>query len=199
MKKVVLFTIFLSVLYLLGCGGGMSNNATPPVQTAGTTATIQTGDAVNDQILKFELTINSIVLTGVGSTANTGNLLAAPAEVEFVHQAGMLEPLTLAHTPPGTYIVATLMVADPEVVVVNGATPAKVPATLTSTTVNVTFANIAVGATPLFVNFDLDLANSITLNGNPVTSATVNPKFNVTSTTVPPDPNNEANDNGEIE
>src|SRR5258708_10883316 len=199
MKKVVLGTIFLSVLVFLSGCGGMTNPAVPPTQTTGTMAAIQTGDGVNDQVLKFELTISSIVLTGVSPTANTGNLLSGPAEVEFVHEAGTLELLTLAHIPPGTYSGATLMVSDPEVVVVNGTTPTKVPATLTSTTVNVTFANITVGTTPLFVNFDLDLANSITLNGNPITLATVNPKFNVTSTTVPPNEGDEDDDNGEIE
>ena len=169
--------LFVSALVILGCS--VSNN--PPFQATGTLTTIQTGDAVNDQIVKFELTISSITLTGVSPTATTGNLLAKPSEIEFVHEAGTLEPLTVAHVPAGTYNGATLSVSNPEVVVVIGTTPTKVPATLSSPTVNVTFANITVGTTPLFINFDLDLANSITLNGTPVTSATVNPKFNVTS------------------
>ena len=109
-------------------------------------------------------------------------MLAKPAEVEFTHQAGTFEPLTLANLPPGTYNGATITVTGAEIVVINGTTPTKVPATLSSSTVNVTFANITVTTTPLFLNFDLDLAGSVTLNGTPITSATVAPKFNVTST-----------------
>jgi len=200
MKRVFLFTL-LSVVFALvltGCGGGGNNTITAGAGNA----TIQTGDAVNDQIAKFELTISSITLTGVSPTATTGNLLAKPSEVEFTHQAGTFEPLTLANVPQGTYNGATISISGAEIVVINGATPAKVPATLSSSTVTVTFANITVGASPLFINFDLDLANSVTLNGSPtITSATVNPKFNVTSTTTPAAGNegNEDHDDGELE
>jgi hypothetical protein len=199
MKRVFLFTLLSVVFALLltGCGGSKSTNVTAGAGNA----TIQTGDAVNDQIAKFELNISSITLTGVSPTATTGNLLSKPAEVEFTHQAGTFEPLTLANVPQGTYNGATLTLTGAEIVVINGTTPTKVPATLTSTTVNVTFANIVVGTSPLFINFDLDLANSVVLNGTPITSATVTPKFNVTSTTTPPAGNegNEDNDNGELE
>lgn len=200
MKRVFLFTLLSVVFALLltGCGG---NNTTTTAAGAGN-ATIQTGDAVNDQIAKFELTISSITLTGVSPTATTGNLLSKSAEVEFTHQAGTFEPLTLANVPQGTYNGATLTVSDPEIVVINGTTPTKVPATLSGGgTVTVTFANIVVGSSPIFINFDLDLANSITLNGTPITSATVNPKFNVTSATAPPagQEGNEDNDDGELE
>jgi uncharacterized protein DUF5666 len=200
MKRVFLFTLLSVVFALLltGCGGGGTNNAV----TAGAgNATIQTGDATNDQIAKFELTISSITLTGVSPTATTGNLLSKSAEVEFTHQAGTFEPLTLANVPQGTYNGATLTVSGAEIVVINGTTPTKVPATLSSTTVTVSFTNIVVGSSPIFINFDLDLANSVTLNGTPITSATVNPKFNVTSTTTPPAGGEagEDNDNGEFE
>jgi hypothetical protein len=200
MKRVFLFTLLSVVFALLltGCGGG--NNTTTTTAGAGN-ATIQTGDAVNDQIAKFELTISSITLTGVSPTATTGNLLSKPGEVEFTHQAGTFEPLTLANVPQGTYNGATLTVSAPEIIVINGTTPTKVPATLSSGTVTVTFTNIVVGSSPLFINFDLDLANSVTLNGTPITSATVNPKFNVTSTTAPPagHEGDEDHDNGEMD
>src|SRR5262249_40462761 len=116
MRRVFLFTLLSVVFALLltGCGGGNNNTVTA---SAGN-ATIQTGDAVNDQIAKFELTISSITLTGVSPTATTGNLLSHPAEVEFTHQAGTLEPLTLAHVPQGTYNGATLTVSNPEIVVI---------------------------------------------------------------------------------
>ena len=199
MKRVFSFTLLSVVFALLltGCGGGSKN-----IVSAGAgQLVVQTGDAVNDQIAKFELTISSITLTGVSPTTTTANLLAKPAEVEFTHQAGTFETLTLANLPPGTYNGATITVTGAEVVVINGTTPAKVPATISSGTVNVTFANITVTTTPLFLNFDLDLANSVVLNGTPITSATVTPKFNVTSAATPPAGNegNEDHDNGELD
>src|SRR5258708_40131241 len=142
-----------------------------------------------------------MVLKGNKSTTtDTANLLSAPAELEFVHTAGTLEPFSVGHIPPGTYASAVWMVSNPEVVVINGTTPTKVPATLSSTSVTITFSSpITVTTTPLFLNFDLDLAKSVMLNGTPVTSATVNPVFTVTTSTVAPDENNEDDDNGEIE
>src|SRR5690348_16412053 len=102
--KRVLFVTFLSLTFALmvaGCGGASKMN-TMPVQTMGTTANLQFGDATNDQIAKFELTVTSIVLKGSSSaTPDTANLLSAPAELEFVHTAGTLEPFSIGHIPPG--------------------------------------------------------------------------------------------------
>jgi len=200
MKRVYLFTLLCVVFALLltGCGGGGS---TTQVSTGAGQIILQTGDALNDQIAKLELNISSITLTGVSPTATTANLLAKPAEVEFSHEAGTFEPLTLANLPPGTYSGATVTVTGAEVVVINGTTPTKVPATISSGTVSVTFANITVTTTPLFLNFDLDLAGSVVLNGTPITSATITPKFNVTSAATPPAGNegNEDHDDGEMD
>jgi Domain of unknown function (DUF5666)/Domain of unknown function (DUF4382) len=196
MKRVYLFTTLSVVLALtlIGCGGGNNNNF---ATAQGGNVTFQTTDAVNDQIVKFELTISSVTLTGVSPTATTGNLLTKAGEVEFVHQAGTLEPFSLANVPAGTYSGATFTVSDPDVVVVNAGVPTKIPATLSSGTVNITFAsNITVGSTPLFINFDLDLTKSVTLSGTPVSSASVTPTFTVTSSTVAPNKENEDEHNG---
>ena len=199
MKRVYLFTLLCVVFALLltGCGGGSKNQ----VSTGAGQVVLQTGDAVNDQIAKFELNISSITLTGVSPTATTANLLAKPAEVEFSHQAGTFEPLTLANLPPGTYNGATITVTGAEVVVLNAGVPTKVTANVSGSPVSVTFANITVTTTPLFLNFDLDLAASVVLNGTPITSATITPKFNVTSAATPPAGNegNEDHDNGEMD
>ena len=194
MKRIFLFPLcILALIYLAGCGS--SNNS---VQTTGTMVTLQTGDALNDQIVKFELTIRSITLNGTGGTANTSNLLSAPAEVEFSHEAGTFEPLSLAHVPPGTYSGATMMVSNPEVVAVINGAPTKLTATLSSPTVNITFtSNITVGSSPMFINFDIDLPNSVTING---TSATVSPTFKITTSMVAPEDSEDQNDdNGEID
>src|SRR5215472_15773523 len=197
MKRVVklFFAVgFALTLTLTGCGGASRQN---PPQATGTMVTLQTGDAANDQIVKFELTISSITLTGASGTANTSNLLGAPAEVEFTHEAGTFEPLSVSKVPPGTYSGATLTVSNPEVVAIIGGTPTELTAALSSTTVNVSFSpNVTIGSAPMFLNFDLDLANSVTISG---TSATISPKFNVNTSTVATDENNENDDNGEIE
>lgn len=194
MKRVSLFfLITLAVaLALTGCGGGQHS-----VQMTGTMATLQTGDALNDQIVKFELTISSITLTGANGTANTSNLLSSPAEVEFSHEAGTFEPLSLAHIPPGTYSGATMTVSNPEIVAMINGTPTKLTATLSSTTVNTSFSpNITVGNSPVFINFDIDLPNSVTING---TTATVSPTFKVTTSTVAANEDNEDQGDGELE
>jgi Domain of unknown function (DUF5666) len=195
MKRVILFplSILAFALFLAGCGSSNMNQA---VQMTGTMATLQTGDALNDQIVKFELTISSITLTGTGGTANTANLLSGPAEVEFTHEAGAFEPLSLAHIPPGTYSGATMTVSNPEVVAIIGGVPTKLTATLSSTTVNIAFSpNIMVGSSPIFINFDIDLPNSVMING---TNATVTPTFKVSTSTVAPE-NGEDDHDGEID
>ena len=200
MKKVFLLTvtgIFLT-LVLAGCSGG--NNSTTMTSAAPGNATLNTGDGTNDQILKFELTISAVTLTGSGGTSNTGNLISNPVEVEFVHEAGTFEPLAVVNIPPGTYSGATLSVSNPEVVVLVGGAPTKIPATLSSSSVTVTF-NPAItisSSNTAVINFDLDLASSVTLNGNPPTSATISATFKVTTSTVNAN-KDEDDDNGEIE
>lgn len=193
MKRTCLLILLSAAVALLlaSCGSNSSTTMTPQ------NVTIQTGDATNDQIVKFELTISSITLTGTGGTSNTQNLLSHPREVEFAHEAGSFEPLTLAHVPPGTYSGATVMVSNPEVVAIVGGVPTKLSATLSSSTITVTFSsNITVGNSPMFINFDLDMTNALTISGN---TATVAPTFKVTTSTVAPDENSEHNDDGEIE
>lgn len=200
MKKALLLivtTLFLT-LFLAGCGGG--NGATTMSSTPSSgNVTLNTGDGLNDQILKFELTISAVTFTGSGGTSNTGNLISQPVEVEFVHEAGTFEHLADVNLPAGTYSGATLSVSNPEVVVLVGGVPTKIPATLTSSTITVNFSPALTisNSNTAVIDFDLDLASSVTLNGNPPTSATISATFNVTTKVVNPD--KEEDDDGEIE
>jgi hypothetical protein len=193
MKRVLFVTLFSIVfalaLTVAGCGGGGNNQ----VQLTGTSTTVQFGDATNDQVAKFELTVTSITLTGASGTANTSNLLAHPVEFEFSHSAGALEPVSLAKVPAGTYSAATISWSNPEVVALNGGVPTKLTVSPTSGTANVN-QSVTISNTASFLNFDLDLASSLTING---TSGTLNPTFNMTASSVAANPGGEDDDNGE--
>ena len=86
MKRYLLLTV-VTVAFVLATGCGGNNTVT---NAGPTNATINTTDGLNDQIVKFELTVSSLTLTGSTGTSSTGNLLSKPSEVEFVHQAGSL-------------------------------------------------------------------------------------------------------------
>jgi len=195
MRKIALLTILALAVALVavGCGSGSGSTG---VAGQGSQLTVNFGDAVNDQIIAFELTITSITLTGNGNPS----VLAKPAEVEFVHNAGTVEPISLVNVPAGAYTGATITVSNPEVVIVDPATkqPVKLTATLAHTSVSPAF-NLTIGPNASVLNFDLNLATSVTISGS---SATVDPQFTATTSAVPAaknDDNGEDEDNGEME
>jgi hypothetical protein len=196
MKRVLFVTLFSIVfalaLTLAGCGGSNNNG---PIQTTGASTTVQFGDALNDQVAKFELTVSSITLTGSGSTANTGNLLAAPVEFEFSHSAGTMEPVSLSKVPAGSYSAATITWSNPEVVALVANVPTKLTPSPTSGTANVTAA-VTIGSGTNFLNLDLDLTKSLTISG---TSASITPTFNMTATALPTAQNGEDDEDGEMD
>ena len=186
----ILFIALACLLVTTGCGGG-SNIST--ANTAGTV--INFGDAPNDQIIAFELTVNAVTLNG----GSNPSVLPKPTEIELTHDLATFEPLSLATIPNGTYTGASLTVSNPEVVIVDPTTKAvtKLTATLSSSTVNVTFSPaVTIGTGASVINFDMNLASSVTISG---TNATVTPTFNVTTSTVPAGEAGENEDNGEME
>ena len=179
------------LLTVTGCGS--NNNQTSSASAAGTV--VNFGDAPNDKIIAFELTINAITLTG----GSNPSILAKPTEIELTHDMAAFEPLSLVTVPNGTYTAATLTVSNPEIVIVDPTTKAvtKLTATLSSTTVNVPFSpSVTIGTGASVLNFDMNLASSVTISG---TSATVTPTFSVTTSTVPAGEAGEDDDNGEMD
>ena len=196
MKRFV-FLAFLALIFAFaGCAGGNRNPVTTTAQQGSTT--INLGDATNDQIIEFEVTVTAVTLSG----GSNPSVLPKPTEVEFVHNAGTVEPLSLLNVPNGTYTGATISLSNPEVVIIDPATklPKKLTDTRTSSNVTVPFSpSLTIGGTATVINFDLNLANSITIDATN-TSATVSPQFTVTTATVPAANNdNENEDQGELE
>jgi hypothetical protein len=186
----ILIIALACLLVFTGCG---SSNNTPNATAAGTV--INFGDAPNDQIIAFELTINAVTLTG----GSNPSVLAKPTEIELTHNLATFEPLSLATIPNGTYTGATLTVSKPEIVIVDPTTKAvtKLNVTLSSSTVNVPInPSITIGAGASVINFDMDLVSSVTISG---TNATVTPTFTVTSSTVPTGEAGEDDHDGEMD
>jgi hypothetical protein len=192
MKRVVLLTSLIAlVAFAAGCGSG---NMAKNVTNGGTSSVmLSMGDATNDQIVAFALTVNSIALTG----GTNPTVLSTPTQIEFVHNAGTFQPLVQADVPSGTYTGATLTLSNPMVVVIDPTThqPVQLTATLSASTVNVSFNTpLTVNASTADVRFDLDLANTVSINGS---TATITPTFNVTAKVVGADDNN--NDQDEMD
>jgi hypothetical protein len=177
MKRVVVSTglFLLAVLIIAGCGTSSSKTSTT---SGGAMLMVAMGDATSDRIIAFGLTVNTMTLTG----GSNPTVISTPTQLEFVRNAGTFQPLVTAQIAPGTYTGATFTVSNPMVVAVDPVShlPVQLTAALSTSTVNVTFNTplMISGSTAVEVDFDLDLANSVTISG---TTATINPVFHVST------------------
>lgn len=191
MKRAAYLLCALAAL-LSGCSPGHVQGTIGG--SAGASVLINAGDAINDEILVFQLPVTAATLNGNGNPS----VLSTPAQIEFVENAASFLPLSLSNVPSGTYTGVTLTVAAPTVVIVDPNTQVVTPVTvaLTSTTVNVPFnPAVTVNGTPLVINLDLDLANSIVISGS---SASVTPLFSAITTPVAP-VSSQDDSNGEVD
>jgi len=173
MKRAVALMVS-SFLGLMIAGCGMNNSTTSPGSGQ---LMVAMGDAPSDRIIAFSLTVNTMTLTG----GSNPTVLSTPTHIEFVRNAGTFQPLVTAKLGAGTYTGATITVSNPQVVAIDTIThlPVQLTAALSSTNVSVTFQNpLTVNSSSVEVDFDLDLANSVTISG---TTATINPVFHVST------------------
>jgi hypothetical protein len=173
MKRAVALMVS-SFLGLMIAGCGMNNSTTSPGSGQ---LMVAMGDAPSDRIIAFSLTVNTMTLTG----GSNPTVLSTPTHIEFVRNAGTFQPLVTAKLGAGTYTGATITVSNPQVVAIDTIThlPVQLTAALSSTNVSVTFQNpLTVSSSSVEVDFDLDLANSVTISG---TTATISPVFHVST------------------
>ena len=180
----------------VGCGGGSSS---PVNATANSAVQVKIGDDPDDSVLAFEITVQSVVLTDQNGA--TVNALTAPTTLELTHLADTNEPLSFLNLKQDTYTQAAITVSNPEIVYLNNLGQAVEKQLTMTTTANITFnPALVVGPGSSVVNLDLNLAHSVAIN---LTSGgiTVNPVFVVTTSAVPPESqeDQENEDNGQLQ
>lgn len=181
----------------IGCGGGSS--ASPLTTTASSAVQVKMGDDPDDRVVAFEITVNSVVLTDQGGA--TVSVLASPTTLELTHLADTNGPLSFLNVKQDTYTQAAITVSNPEIAYLNSLGQVVEKQLSLTTTVMVNFSPaLVVGPGTTVVNLDLDLARSLTIN-LATGSITVNPTFVVTTSAVPPEgqEDQENEDDGQLQ
>jgi hypothetical protein len=121
------------ILALIGCGGaGQSNLTTTPTTTTSSANTFITGeDAPLPAVLGFNLTLNSITLTGANGA--TATLLSQTETVDFARLIGLRSLLAFNSVPMGTYNSITFKFSSPVITYLNLGTTPPSTATLNGT------------------------------------------------------------------
>lgn len=177
-----------------GCGGAGSGTV---LSKNGARTQIKIGDAPADSVLSFELVITRVDLVQQGGT--TVNVLNKPSEIELAHLAGTVEPLVLADLSAGTYSGAAIAVSKAEVSYVpTGSTKPVEKSFALNATINLPFnPAITIGSGATVLNFDVNLAQSISFDPSGNVTA-VNPVFSATTASVVPEAEQE-DENGKVE
>jgi hypothetical protein len=175
----------LPVLLMMGVGCGLSNSSTSSSTTPQPSAVFVTGeDAPLSSVVGFDVTINSITLTG---SKGSPQVLSTATTVDFARLLGLRSPLAFSAVPADTYTSATFSLSNPVISYVdmspsptlstiNGTfNPTTNSATQTTVTVNFPTAML-VGSNGLAgLRMEFDIRQSVAVDGNGQVTGVVNP------------------------
>src|SRR5271170_4909171 len=148
--------VLLLALSMLGssCGAGSNSSTPPPSQSA---AVFVTGeDAPLASVVGFDVTINSITLTG-----NNGSpqVLSTATTVDFARLLGLRSPLAFSTVPADTYTSATFSLSNPVISYVD------MSPSPTLSTINATFSPTTGSATQTTVTVSFPTPMVVSSNG----------------------------------
>ena len=168
------------LLVLSACGGGMSNSTSTPSQS---TATLQVNiaDAPSDRLVAFGMTISAMTFTNSAGTSVP--VMSSSATTEMVHLMGTLQPLSLMQVPQGTYTKATITMSSMAVAYMNPANGQMVQQIIAGPMTSVVnfSPSLTLGSSPMVANFDLDMANSVSIDN--MGNITFTPTFTASMST----------------
>ena len=102
------FLITLTLLFGIGITTGCVSSGTtptPPQLSGNTSVTVLLASRANDQVTRFDLEFQTLMLTN--QSGKTVTLLSSQQPAEFMHLNGELEPLTTVTIPQDIYTSAT--------------------------------------------------------------------------------------------
>jgi hypothetical protein len=203
--RLLLAGMLMAALALAtGCGGGGSGvtSAGPtPTPAPGTVSTqVRFGDAPADSVIAFEVSVSALSLTPTGGGAAVTVTVPANNRIELTHASGKFEPFIVGNLPQGTFSAANLTLVNSELTFLSaGGTPVHINGPATASISVPLSPNLTIGSSPLVLNIDVNVANSITTAAGVVNGISFGPtSFNITAK-APGAAANQQDDDGEIE
>ena len=193
-----------AVAVVTGCGGGgnsaIGSGPTPTPAPGASSMQVRIGDAPADSVIAFEVSVSALSLTPAGGGSPVSVSVPANNRIEFTHASGKFEPFVAGNLPQGTFSAVNLTLVNSELtfltstgtaVHVNGPASASISVPLSP--------NLTIGSSPLVLNIDVNVANSVTTAGNVINGISFGPtSFNITAK-APGAANNQQDDDGEFE
>ncbi|MBZ5523162.1 MAG: DUF5666 domain-containing protein [Acidobacteriia bacterium] len=202
-RLVPAIAALLTIALMAGCGGGggaASTSTAPPVPAGSSAAQVRIGDAPVDSVISFEVTVGSLSLTPSNGGAAVNIAVPASNRLELSHESGKFEPFLTGSLPQGSFTSASLTLTNSELTFLSSTgTPVHIngPASA-SVTVPLSPA-LTVGTSPLVLNIDANIANSVTTNASNVITGISFGSNSFSITAKAPGAATEQDDDGEIE
>lgn len=204
-KAMVAVVVVAGLVFAVGCGGGGSSSAaanpTPTPNSSNSASTqVRFGDAPADSVISFEVTVSALTLTPSGGGAAVSVPVAANNRLELSHASGKFEPFSIGNLPQGTFSAANLTLVNSELtflsstgtaVHINGPASSQITVPLSPA--------LTIGTSPLVINIDVNLANSVTLAGGVINGISFGPTSFTITAKAPGAQANQQDDDGEIE
>ena len=187
MKRLLALTApaLLATLVLVGCGS--NSNSTPPAQAQAGNVFVTGEDAPLPSVVGLDITINSVTLNGQN---NSPQLVSTPTTVDFARLLGLRSPLAFNSVPADTYSSATFVFSSPVISYVDMTQNPPALSTVNGTlpqspyTMTVNFPTaMVVGSNGLAgLKMDLDIRQSLAVDGNGQITGAVNPVIYIKAT-----------------
>ena len=183
MKRTLLCALALAMAALTGCG---ANNGSQISQQNSGSLFVTGEDAPLSSVVSFQLTLNSVTLNGAKNTPQ----VVSNTTVDFARLIGLRSPLSFNSVPADTYQSVTITMSTPVISYVdmtqnppalntiNGTLPAN-PFTVT---VNLPSPMVVSTNGLAGLRMDMDIHQSVAVDGNGNVTGSVNPVFYVKAT-----------------